>query len=149
VHLRPRFSKWAERLRAKEIRFLLSKLEDDVSRDLPHVLVGDFNTLAPGDEVRIESMPIWIRTLIFISGGRIQTDTITHLLQSGYVDGFRRLHPKKRGFTFPSFSPHIRLDYIFLSPNASDCLTDCRVIDSPPAVTMASDHYPLLAVLTL
>lgn len=149
AHLRPRFSKWGERSRVREIRALLEVLSMYGRAEHPHLLIGDFNTIAPGDEVRIDQMPLWIRALIRISGGEIHSDAIRTLLEIGYLDGFRKCHPDQGGFTFPTFSPQVRLDYVFLSPELSEGLKDCRVVEDPPAVTLASDHFPLYAAITV
>jgi endonuclease/exonuclease/phosphatase family metal-dependent hydrolase len=145
LHLSARFSKWDERRRVREIRSLLKALEDHQKG--PHFLVGDFNTLAPGELLQVERMPAWIRALIWISGRDIQRETIQVMLDAGYVDGFRLLHPEK-GFTFPVWDPHLRLDYVFVPSHSTDRIKSCEVIVSP-ATIKASDHFPLLAQIDL
>jgi exodeoxyribonuclease-3 len=71
--------------------------------------------------------------------------TIQIVLESGYVDGFRQLSPDP-GWTFPTWNPHIRLDYVFVATRFAAGLTTCGVIDGE-AARAASDHFPLLAVL--
>ncbi len=41
---------------------------------------------------------------------------IRRILEDGYVDCYRRLHPRTPGFTYPSDVPWLRLDYILASP---------------------------------
>lgn len=143
LHLSATFSKWSEARRTREIRTLLqgiAKYEAGL-----HVLVGDFNTLAPGELLNVQQMPAWIRALIWISGRDIQRATIQTMLDAAYTDGFRTLHPDDRGYTFPTWDPHVRLDYVFL-PNAYAAhLHQCTVVKTPTTVTQASDHFPLLA----
>ena len=43
----------------------------------------------------------------------IRWRTIEIVLNAGYADTFRRLHPGDEGLTFPVWAPHVRLDYIF------------------------------------
>ena len=148
LHLSARFSKWDEQRRAREIRSLLKGIERH--QDGFHVLVGDFNTLAPGEVLELGRLPAWIRGLIWISGRKLQRETIQHMLDAGYSDGFRTLHKEDRGYTFPTWDPHVRLDYVFVPKPFSNRLVSCEVIREPAAVIRAaSDHCPLLAQLNI
>jgi endonuclease/exonuclease/phosphatase family metal-dependent hydrolase len=140
LHLSAMFSKWSERRRAREIRALLNGIKR-YSEGF-HVLVGDFNALAPGELLDVRRMRAWIRGLIWLSGRKIQRETIQIMLDATYIDCFRFLHPEKEGYTFPTWDPHLRLDYAFLLARDAEHLLDCRVIDLPAAAT-ASDHFPL------
>ena len=148
LHLSARFSKWDERRRAREIRSLL----DGIKRHQEgfHVLVGDFNTLAPGEALNIDRMPAWIRALIWISGRKLQRETIQMMLDAGYNDGYRMLHPDVKGYTFPTWDPHVRLDYVFVPKGFANRLLSCDVICEPKQrVQAASDHCPLIAELAM
>jgi exonuclease III len=112
-----------------------------------HVLVGDFNTLAPGEILDVRRMPAWIRGLVWLSGRDIQRETIQLMKDSNYIDGYRLLHPEMKGYTFPVWDPHLRLDYVFVPGGFAERLTQCEVITEPAATTRASDHFPLLAHL--
>lgn len=147
LHLSARFSKWDERQRAREIRNLLQGIERHQSGF--HVLVGDFNTLAPGEVLQVQKMPAWIRALVWISGRDIQRETIQVMLDAGYADGYRRLHPDIKGYTFPTWDPHLRLDYVFVPTAFANRLKTCEVVTEAPALAQASDHLPLLAHLDL
>jgi endonuclease/exonuclease/phosphatase family metal-dependent hydrolase len=147
LHLSARFSKWSEQRRAREIQSLLKGIER--YREGLHILVGDFNTLAPGELLDVPRMPAWIRALIWLSGRDIQRDTIRIVGEANYVDGYRRLHPEDKGYTFPNWDPHLRLDYVFLPEPFADRLLSCEVINQLPAAVAASDHFPLLAQLDL
>ena len=67
------------------------------------------------------------------------------MLDAEYADGYRFLHPEDKGYTFPIWDPHLRLDYVFVPMRYTEHLKDCRVINELPAVKTASDHFPLLA----
>jgi len=149
VHLRPRYFAWSEYHRVREIQDLLNLINPKGVRNALHILLGDFNAVAPHDEPLIHRMPAWIRLLVHISGGTIPTKAIDTLLQAGYGDAFRRLYPDQSGYTFPSISPHVRFDYVFLPRNFPGGLKDCRVIASPPIAVRASDHLPLLTTVSL
>ena len=146
LHLSARFSKWDERKRAREIRSLL----DGIKRYQAgfHVLVGDFNTLAPGEVLELKRMPAWIRALIWVSGRKLQRDTIQLMLDSGYVDGYRSLHPQISGYTFPTWDPHVRLDYAFVPRVFSERLLSDEVNTEPKElIRAASDHCPLVVTI--
>lgn len=145
LHLRARFSKWSERRRHREIQALLQGIKK--YQDGFHVLVGDFNTLAPDASFQLHLMPLWIRALIWLSGKDIRRDTIQTILNDGYLDGFRSLYPDEKGYTFPVWQPHVRLDYVFLPERFRENLKSCEIVKSPPVVTKASDHFPLLIEL--
>jgi exodeoxyribonuclease-3 len=148
LHLSARFSKWDERRRMGEIRSLLNGIERHQHGF--HVLVGDFNTLAPGEALDLWRLPAWIRALIFISGRKLQRETIQIVLDAGYMDGFRTLHEDERGYTFPTWDPHVRLDYVFVPKTFSEKLITCDVVLEPAEIIKAaSDHCPLLAQLDI
>jgi endonuclease/exonuclease/phosphatase family metal-dependent hydrolase len=146
LHLSARFSKWDERKRAREIRALLEGIKRHQSGF--HVLVGDFNTLAPGEDLEVHRMPAWIRALIWISGRKLQRETIQLMLDQGYLDGYRRLHPDVKGYTFPTWDRRVRLDYVFVPNVFEPRLVSCDVITEPEElIKSASDHCPLVAEL--
>ncbi len=147
LHLSSQFSNWSERQRDREIRALLRGIE--AQRKDFHVLVGDFNTLAPGEVLESSRMPAWIRALIWLSGRDIRRHTIQTMLDEGYVDGFRRLHPIDRGYSFPTWDPHVRLDYLFVPEDHADKVQAIEVVKEVDGVAQASDHYPLLIQLEI
>ena len=147
VHLAAVHSNWTERRRARELRALLAWAES--RKDDFHVMVGDFNTLAPGELLDFRRLPPRLRALVWLSGGSVRYHTIQIMHAADYVDGFRRLHPEERGYTFPTWDPHVRLDFVFLPSRFADRLTDCRVLADAPSVREASDHFPLFATFQI
>ncbi len=147
LHLSARFSKWSERRRAGEMRALLKSIERH--QEGFHILVGDFNTLAPGELLDVRRMPSWIRALVWLSGRDIQRETIGVVRQANYADAYRTLHPEVKGYTFPVWDPHLRLDYFFLPVRFTERMVSCEVVTQPAIVTRASDHFPLLAHVDL
>ena len=147
VHLRAMMSKWGEKRRTQEIQTLLQGIQKHQHGF--HVLVGDFNSLGPGEVLHTKKMPHWIRAMIWLSGRNIQRETVQRLIDLGYADGFRALHGAEvKGYTFPTKDPHLRFDYVFLPAGSLDRLISCRVIEHPPAPA-ASDHFPLLAEIEI
>src|SRR5919197_270253 len=131
LHLSAWFSNWSERRRAREIRALLAGIREHQHGF--HLIVGDFNALAPGERLEVARMPRWIRAMVWLSGRDIARHTIQHMLDASYVDAWRKLHPTGEGYTFPTWDPHVRLDYAFVpAPFASRVLT-CEVFTDPPA----------------
>jgi exodeoxyribonuclease-3 len=144
VHLSAVHAAWTERRRRYELRALLLAIQQH--QHGPHVLVGDFNTLAPGELLDFSRLPARLRALVWLSGGKVRWRTIQGVLDAGYVDAFRALQPDLVGYTFPSWDPHVRLDYLFVPKPCVGRVTRCQVF-SANRVREASDHFPLIAEL--
>jgi exodeoxyribonuclease-3 len=108
-------------------------------------VVGDFNTLAPGEELDVRRLPLRLKTFVWLSGGRIRWRTIAAMIEAGYVDSYRSLH-RDEGFTFPTWDPHVRLDYVFTPGGFAGRVKECEVVRDGGA-REASDHFPLLSVI--
>ncbi len=141
VHLSAIHSNLTEQRRAYELRALLNSI--DRHRPGFHVITGDFNTLAPGERLDMSRLPPRIRAFAWITGKSIRWVTIRLMLEAGYTDGYRALHPDGEGSTFPTWDPHIRLDYAFLPTPFASKLKTCDVVREAPALRDASDHLPL------
>ena len=144
VHLSAVHAAWTERRRLLELRALLGSVARH--QDGFHVLAGDFNTLAPGAELAVEQLPMRVRPFVWMSGGRIRWRAIQTVLDAGYTDAFRFVHPDDPGMTLPSSNPHVRLDYVFVPQQHRARVLDCAVFSDPAAVA-ASDHFPVVADL--
>jgi endonuclease/exonuclease/phosphatase family metal-dependent hydrolase len=155
LHLRAWFSKWSEQRRARELRGLLDGIREQLERERNafafHVLAGDFNALAPGERFDPSPMPAWIRGMVWLSGRDIARSTIEMMRADGYADAWRTVHPDSEaepGYTFPVWSPHVRLDYVFTPAAYASRVTSCEVRRTPEIARSASDHYPLLVELS-
>lgn len=146
VHLSAVLAAWTERRRDLELRALLESIDRHRSRF--HVLTGDFNTVAPGENFKVGHLPIRLRPLMWISGGTVRWRTIQAVADAGYVDAFRALHPTEPGMTLPTTAPLLRLDYVFVPQSQASRVLACDVVKTPEAV-MASDHFPVVADLQL
>ena len=144
VHLSAVHAAWTERRRWYELRALLVSIQQH--QHGPHALVGDFNTLAPGELLDIRKLPARLRALVWLSGGKIRWRTIQQVLDAGYRDAFRYLQPDLVGLTFPTWSPHVRLDYLFIPEPFLPRIARCQVLNDDVAKE-ASDHFPLVAEL--
>jgi exodeoxyribonuclease-3 len=144
VHLSAVHAAWTERRRVLELRALLKTVARH--QDGFHVLAGDFNTVAPGDVFEASKLPLRVRPFVWLSGGRIRWRTIQTVLDAGYVDAFRTLHPTDPGLTLPTPTPHVRLDYVFVPQAHAGRVTRCDVVRAG-ATSAASDHFPIVADL--
>ena len=109
--------------------------------DQPHLLAGDFNALRPGDPVG-DPPPGVTKRGDAVEGAPRQA--IRQLVDAGYVDCYRALHPREPGYTYPSDAPWLRLDYVFASARLAGRLSACDVVTGA-AAARASDHFPLWA----
>lgn len=141
VHLAAVHAAWTERRRVSEVRALLETVAARASGF--HLLAGDFNTLAPGELLDIKRLPFRLRPFVWMSGGHIRWRTVQQVFDAGYVDVFRSRRPGETGFTFPSWQPHLRLDYVFAPVGSVGRIAACEVIGSDTA-TRGSDHLPIL-----
>jgi exonuclease III len=142
LHLAAYYPWFLEWLRTYQVRALLRYIR----RAAPgwHLLAGDFTAIAPEDPASLAQAPLWVKAQAWFQLGYIPRWALGLLLEAGYVDCFRELHPEEDGFTLPSFNPQVRLDYVFASPSLTEALRECQVTTSPKAVTSASDHLPVL-----
>ena len=142
VHLSAVFAAWTERRRAIELRSLLHAIRRH--QDGFHALVGDFNTVTPGELLDFASLPQKVRATVWLSGGQIRWRTIQLVRDAGYADVFRVMHPTDAGLTLPTPTPQVRLDYLFVPDAHLGRVTQCEVVRAAQA-QQASDHFPLLA----
>jgi exodeoxyribonuclease-3 len=141
VHLSAIHSNLTEQRRVYELRSLLQAIGS--RKPGFHLLTGDFNTLAPGEELDEARLPPRLRAVMWLMGGKIRWRTIRLMLDGGYIDAYRKFH-KDQGFTFPTWSPHVRLDYTFVPAAFAERVTGCEIVRDAPGAREASDHFPLL-----
>jgi endonuclease/exonuclease/phosphatase family metal-dependent hydrolase len=146
LHLQCHYFKRNEVQRIKELKIYLEYIKSKAQDG--HLLLGDFNAIAPNDRFRLDMMPLKEKGMIYWEGGHIYRDAISLLLSEGYVDCFRMSHPYEDGFTLPSKDPHVRLDYIFADSVLAKYLQDCEVVKSH-LVSLASDHCPVVATFSM
>lgn len=142
VHLSAVHSNWTEQRRARELEAMLRSIERHQNGF--HVLAGDFNTLAPDEKLDLRRLPFHLRLLAIAMGGTIRWQTIRLMIEAHYIDGYRKLHPTDDGHTFPTWNPHVRIDYVFVPGTDATRLRSCQVVNGRNAA-LASDHFPLLA----
>lgn len=114
--------------------------------ELPVIFAGDFNVIPqPIDARRPEA---WGNDALFSPEAR---GAYQRLLNLGFADAFRALHPTEQAFTFwdytaGSFQKNdgIRIDHFLLSPEAMDRLQAIQIEKSLRALEKASDHTPII-----
>ena len=84
----------------------------------------------------------------WITGKTIRWVTIRLMLEAGYADGFRTVHPSGDGNTFPTWDPQVRLDYAFVPDAFKQQVKRCDVVRDA-AARDASDHFPLLSEINI
>lgn len=146
LHLSAWFSNWSERRRHVEIQAMLESIREH--QDGVHLIAGDFNALAPGEVLQSARMPNWIQAMVWLSGRDIARHTIQHMLDRGYIDAWRAAS-QGEGYTFPTWDPHVRLDYVFTPERYRSTILTCEVFSSTAEAKTASDHFPLLVELNL
>ena len=146
VHSSAVHSNLTEQRRAYELRTLLRSVERH--QHGLHLVTGDFNTLAPGERLDMNKLPVRLRALAWVTGKSIRWITIRMMLEAGYVDGYRKFHGDE-GYTFTTWDPHVRLDYAFLPEPFKGNLQRCEVISDHPGLKQASDHFPLVCEVAL
>lgn len=134
----------SEEARMQQLRAVLQWTGRD--RDRPHLLMGDFNALAPGD---YEGRPGELEDL------REQPDlarlaaeglqVIPRLLRARYSDTGG--HGGSR-VTFRNPSPRVRIDYIFASQPLAPAVQGAGVWQTADTA-LASDHLPAWADLAI
>lgn len=211
LHLAARFGERnkGEARRRRELDAVFGDLAG--APPMPHLLLGDFNALAPGDGLEAtaffakmaelrrarvmvrspsgmliaraadddeEARAAWLRAgvdprldvgipaLPFVVypltallprsaivdrllGRTIERWTVTRMLDAGYTDCFRRLHPRANGYTCATWLPAARIDYVFADPVMAPRLHRCAVVGSrgwpDREAVIASDHHPVVA----
>ena len=94
------------------------------------VLAGDFNAVHPSDEI---GTPPPDEHLDHVSRTPIEL-----VLAAGFVDCYRELHPDTDGWTYLSWNPWARIDFVFARQKPHSC----EVVQ-----TDASDHFAVVADL--
>ena len=118
VHLSAVHAAWTERRRVRELR-------------------------SPDEKFDVSKLPYRLRVLVWLSGGRIRWQTIAIMLGANYIDAFRKCDEVSPGYTFPTWDPHVRLDYAFVPKPFADRILSCHIVGDSPDVKRASDHFPL------
>jgi len=130
---------------------LLEKMSAWRKEDVPVLVGGDFNVIP--EDIDCHKPSSWIRDALFQPEPRSRYRT---LLDLGYTDAFRFLHPGETGqFTFWDYfrqafehNRGIRIDHFLLSSKLADRLQSCVIDRGPRAQERPSDHTPIMVELS-
>ena len=133
---------WMDRL----IRQLALWRDDPI----PTVIGGDFNVIP--EDIDCHKPASWARDALFQPETRARYRA---LLDLGYIDAFRALHPGQGGlFTYWDFfrqsfehNRGIRIDHFLLSPALAPHLEACEIDKEPRTRLRPSDHTPVIVTL--
>ena len=133
--------KWFERLTARAA--------DLLACGAPVVLAGDFNVMPTERDVYAPER--WLDDALFAPEVRAAW---FRLVEQGWTDAFRALHPDETIYTFWKYfrgaferNDGLRIDHILLSPSIADRLIDAQVDRAPRGWDKTSDHAPVLVSL--
>jgi endonuclease/exonuclease/phosphatase family metal-dependent hydrolase len=128
------------------------------------VLAGDFNGFSPADRAKYDADPQLVEFFEMLdrrdkgnnlNAGRLDYGGMEAILAQGFVDTVALRRPNDAPFvgTFPSnlvreenHGTDRRLDFIFISPNLVDSLTEAKVLRNSET-ELLSDHLPVTATL--
>jgi exodeoxyribonuclease-3 len=125
-----------------EARYIVNHVRS--FRNMPCLIAGDFNAIAPGETTKTDNMPNRLKWIIYLQGNRVYHFSIQTVLSAGFIDCFRFLN-SDNGFTLPPPNPNARLDYVFVNAAMKASLKKCWVVREPGNVKLASDHFPVMA----
>lgn len=128
---------WFSRLRRHAAKLLKGKR--------PVVLAGDFNVMPT--ELDVYKPERWLHDALF----RPETRRAFHqLVQQGWVDALRHLHPEERIYTFWDYfrnawprNAGLRIDHLLLDPTLAPRLTAAGVDREVRGWEKTSDHAPV------
>jgi len=112
---------------------------------LPALLIGDFNII-PSD-MDVYKPERWLKDALFAPEAR---EKYRELVDQGWTDAIRQLHPDKRIYTFWHYwrnsfqrDAGIRIDHALLSPSLAKILKGAGVDRTPRGWEKTSDHGPI------
>jgi exodeoxyribonuclease-3 len=129
---------------------LLTQMSRWLKDEVPTVVGGDFNVIP--EDIDCHKPASWARDALFQPETRSRYRA---LLEIGYIDAFRALHPGETGqFTFWDYfrmafenNRGIRIDHFLLSPALAGRLEACVIDKAPRMLAKPSDHTPILLTL--
>lgn len=130
---------------------LMKRMRAWLQSETPVLIGGDFNVIP--EDIDCHKPASWIHDALFQPEPRAYYRA---MLEMGYVDAFRSLHPGLAGqFTFWDYfrlafehNRGIRIDHFLLSPALASRLESCEIDKGPRAMEKPSDHTPIVLRLS-
>lgn len=116
-----------------------------LQEDAPVVLCGDYNVVpTPIDDLVPRR---WLGDAVYLPESR---QAYARMLEDGWIDAIRRIHPEKGVYTYWNFSfrggydrsSGLRMDHLLISPSLSDRLRGAGVDADVRGWEKPSDHAP-------
>ena len=144
IHLHARAAEADEDQRMRELDVVLKVTQPQRSADRPHLLCGDFNANAPYQRIDPAKCKPRTRREWDENGGGLPRRAVQRLLDAGYVDTLRELHPAEAetAGSFTTEFPGQRVDYVFAFGIGRTRLKEASV-DQSHTARGASDHFPV------
>jgi exodeoxyribonuclease III len=112
----------------------------------PVVLAGDFNVVPTDRDIYVSKSGTYAKNALVQPAPR---ERFRRLLEQGWIDAIRTLHPDEPMFTFWDYLRNawahdsgLRIDHLLLSPSAANRLLDAGIDRDMRAQANASDHVP-------
>ncbi len=128
---------WMDRLQAHA--------DDLRTAKVPAVLIGDYNVIPTDFDVYKPEN--WKKDALFAAEAK---DKFAKLVESGWTDAIRKMHPDKRMYTFWAYwrnsferDAGIRIDHALLSKDTAKRLKAAGVDRTPRGEQKTSDHAPV------
>ena len=123
---------------------LITYAKSLLALDLPVILAGDYNVIPT--ELDARKPESWARDALYFPESRAAYKL---LLNQGWIDAVRQLHPKEAIYTFWDYFRNsyerdagIRIDHFLLSPQVADRLISATVDRHVRSWEKTSDHAP-------
>lgn len=144
LHLHAHAAEADERRREQEIAVILDVFAVHRRAGTPHLLVGDFNSNAPTQQIDPGACKLSTRREWDENGGQIPRRVVERVLAEGYVDVFAAVDPQAAATTgtFSTQFPGQRVDYVFawgIAPRQMGAAW----VERDRLAQYASDHFPM------
>ena len=124
---------------------LLSHAAELIASDMPVILAGDFNVMPTDKDVYKPER--WLDDALFAPEVRA---AYARLLEQGWADAVRTLHPDETIYTFWDYfrnafarNAGLRIDHFLLSPEVAPRLAEAKVDTNVRGWEKTSDHAPV------
>jgi exodeoxyribonuclease-3 len=124
---------------------LIAHAAELLATSMPVMIIGDFNVMPTERDVRKPER--WLDDALFAPEVRA---AYFRLLDQGWTDALRALHPDETIYTFWKYwrgaferNDGLRIDHLLISPSLVDRLTDAQVDNHVRGWEKTSDHAPV------
>ena len=144
IHLHDGAFEQDEDRREEEVGIILDRLKHYRDDRLPHMIMGDFNSTSPLQEIDPQKLCPTSKQAFADNGNIIPRRVIQRILDTGYGDclAMARRMEAKIGATFTTLHPGQRIDCIFVNGMEAGAVKDAW-IETDRLARYASDHFPI------